>query len=594
MAFLNVNHDPRRRILSPLLEEEDEHGFDKPPSLEDYLPDDARAVLASAGDQTSDGSDVDQSHKEVSNEEITLNVGLSEDVFFEDNLSEEEYLSEDSMSVDSGASDFDTDLEIDEETWLNPNKTDHDTTGKTKYMKICDEMGINPVSCFVKNLQNKELKLRFHGLGPQGIKAISRPLETNTNVEILNLEGNGIDNQGAKCICRVLRENLFLTEVVLSENKIATEGAIALCQFLKGNRNLKKVDLTGNVIGDAAGQSFYEVLKGNPVLKELLLANNQFEEGAAKAFKDALQDNEHLELLDLSWNHFKTRGSIAISEGLQENVGLKRFKFAKAGLAKDGSAAMALALKNNRTLLELDISFNRISMEGAHSIASGVKENDVLQVLKIGNNPFDSDGAQVIIEAIDLNECSAIKHLDFSNIMVKIEFDKIQQRLKKERDMVIVNEGVLPEIHPKNGTYARLSAFRRDPIETFKKYAEFSGVKLTDIFNSGDHVRINASEFKTLVKGSGIEIPDEQLTVLTRTLEENGSINYWKILDGEVAGLSENMGRNLSVSDSDRPESREKSAKGKLRKKSEESDQNTERQTKSAKQKNRKKEKKKK
>lgn len=63
--------------------------------------------------------------------------------------------------------------------WLNPNKTDHDTTGKTKYMKICDEMGINPVSCFVKNLQNKELKLRFHGLGPQGIKAISRPLEVS-------------------------------------------------------------------------------------------------------------------------------------------------------------------------------------------------------------------------------------------------------------------------------------------------------------------------------------------------------------------------------------------------------------------------------
>jgi len=38
--------------------------------------------------------------------------------------------------------------------------------------------------------------------------------QTNTNIEILNLEGNGIDAQGAKCLCRVLRENLFLTEVV--------------------------------------------------------------------------------------------------------------------------------------------------------------------------------------------------------------------------------------------------------------------------------------------------------------------------------------------------------------------------------------------
>jgi len=62
---------------------------------------------------------------------------------------------------------------------LNPTRCDHDTTGRTKYMKVCTEMGINPVSFFIKNLEQKELKMRFHGLGPLGIKAISIPLEVS-------------------------------------------------------------------------------------------------------------------------------------------------------------------------------------------------------------------------------------------------------------------------------------------------------------------------------------------------------------------------------------------------------------------------------
>lgn len=47
--------------------------------------------------------------------------------------------------------------------------------------------------------------------------------------------------------------------------------------------------------------------------------------------------------------------------------------------------------------------------------------DNVYLLLQIGNNPFDSEGAQVIIEAIDLNECSAIKHLDFSVSKIECE-----------------------------------------------------------------------------------------------------------------------------------------------------------------------------
>ena len=91
-------------------------------------------------------------------------------------------------------------------------------------------------------------------------------------------------------------------------------------------------------------------------------------------------------------------------------------------------------------------------------------------------------------------------NLLFQNMLVKNDFAAIERRLFDTRDIKVAHEGVLPEIHPKNGNYARLSAFRRDPVETFKKYAEFSGVNLESVFNVKRKVKIDSEEFKTLIK----------------------------------------------------------------------------------------------
>ena len=38
--------------------------------------------------------------------------------------------------------------------------------------------------------------------------------QTNTSIEVLNLEGNAIDAEGAICLTKVLKENFFITELV--------------------------------------------------------------------------------------------------------------------------------------------------------------------------------------------------------------------------------------------------------------------------------------------------------------------------------------------------------------------------------------------
>ena len=54
-------------------------------------------------------------------------------------------------------------------------KDEYDPTGCKDYFKICNALGIIPVSSFVKALREgkSEVLLKHHGLGPKGAKAIA-------------------------------------------------------------------------------------------------------------------------------------------------------------------------------------------------------------------------------------------------------------------------------------------------------------------------------------------------------------------------------------------------------------------------------------
>lgn len=462
--------------------------------------------------------------------------------------------------------DYETDLEFDEEKWLYPERFDLDLTGEARYVKVCEEMGISPTSYFIKHIQDRELKMKFHGLGPQRMKALAVPLQMNTNIEILNLEGNAIDEDGAICLTKVLKENFFITELVLAENNLRTEGGKAIAEMLINNRNLYKVDLTNNDIGDGAAPTFCEVLMNNKLLKILLLGNNSFEDEGARLFKSAMSDNTTLEVLDLSWNNFKNKGAILLAEGIQENVGLKSFNMAMAGLGREGAEAISRALKENRTLLELDISLNRITLDGATAIARGIKENDTLTVLKCGSNPFDSDGAMVILEAVDMNDVSELKLLDFSNIMVKMDFAKLQCRLQDERGMRIINEGVIPEFARTNS--ARHTAFRVDPIGTFKHNAERAEVDLGELLGPylDEEYSIDIKEFKTLIKDAKIDLTPEQLNIVALRLALDGRVQCRTLFDipEEDSDKSNGTSRNDSPASTGRPDKQKRGTPGPL------------------------------
>jgi len=70
--------------------------------------------------------------------------------------------------------------------WINEEQKElqNDITGDKKYIHICNETGVIPVSYFLRHLEEKEFTMKFHGLGPLGAKAISFPLKVTCHLLI--------------------------------------------------------------------------------------------------------------------------------------------------------------------------------------------------------------------------------------------------------------------------------------------------------------------------------------------------------------------------------------------------------------------------
>nr|KAF6501212.1 leucine rich repeat containing 74A [Molossus molossus] len=119
----------------------------------------------------------------------------------------------------AGRENSETDLEIEDTEKLF-------TTGqKELYTEACKLMGVVPVSCFLRNMEESYMNLNHHGLGPHGTKAIA--------IALVNISDNALGLEGAKIISEFLQRNSSsLFNLQLSGNNFKDDSAELLCQAL--------------------------------------------------------------------------------------------------------------------------------------------------------------------------------------------------------------------------------------------------------------------------------------------------------------------------------------------------------------------------
>ncbi|XP_069788770.1 leucine-rich repeat-containing protein 74B isoform X2 [Narcine bancroftii] len=400
----------------------------------------------------------------------------------------------------------------------------YDSTGKTNYRQACEMYGVVPISNFLRNMNSAELSLMHYGLGPQGAKAISVSLITNTTVVKLNLKDNWLEAVGAKAIAEMLKENCYITDVDLSDNQLGTEGAKAISTMLMENTVLLRIVLSGNNFDDYAAKYLSEPISNPLKLQILNLSHNRISNAVGNELGNAIAENAGLKELNLSWNYLRGKGCIGIAEGLRDNIFLRVLDLSYNGFGNEGAKALGEALKVNNVLEHLNISNNRISAEGAVLLSLGLKANFTLMVLKMARNPMRSAGCYGILKAIKENPKSAIKSLDFSDIRVNNDFEDLFNSIKDQAPNLEVK-------HEGNVDRFKKSRSKADPLTKLKEYMKENHLQLEDFLDAFDlqaNRRIRLHKFQEGLKNARVPLNDVEQQKLMDLLDKgsDGEIDF--------------------------------------------------------------------
>ncbi|XP_063313135.1 leucine-rich repeat-containing protein 74B isoform X1 [Pelobates fuscus] len=407
--------------------------------------------------------------------------------------------------------DWDTELE-DEEV-----KESYDSTGKAKYLSVCQFFGVVPVSYYLRHIQDSVLVMRHHGLGLKAVKALALSLMTNTSIVSLDLSDNWLEGDGAAAIADMLKENCYISEIYLSDNRLGLKGAIALSHMLVENTTLRKINLSGNEFDDQTAPYLSGALINNQKLESVDLSHNLFGDRSGEILGTAIAENTGMLELNLSWNCFRGKGAIAVAKGLGANIFLRVLDLSYNGFGNNGAAALGEALKINNVLEELNISNNRISLQGAVRFALCLKENKNLKALQMSRNPMKSEGCFAVLKSIQANPGAAIESLEFCDIVVNKEFDDLYSALKE----------TMPNLSIKHGGNADLfkrSSMKADPLDIVRQYIKENSLHPAEMFTQTDKSNLmNYEEFQQELTATGIIIPKDVAGKVIEFLDKDKS-----------------------------------------------------------------------
>ncbi|XP_060684990.1 leucine-rich repeat-containing protein 74A [Hemiscyllium ocellatum] len=419
--------------------------------------------------------------------------------------------------------DYDTDVELD-------GKPGETVTEEQVYRRACEEVGVSPISYYIRHHHDAHLNLNYRCMSPKAVKALSIALVTNTAVTTLDLEHDGINAEGVQYLMEMLVENCFIQTLNLSNNELRTWGVEVLCKLLPLNISLKCIKLSGNKLKCNAASYFADTLSSNFRISELDLSYNQFGDKGAEFLGQMLATNESLEILNLQWNQIQTEGAVALSAGLRMNITLKSLNLSYNGFGNEGALAMGETLKFNSTLLDLNLGSNHINNEGVNMLCKGLDVNENIKILCLSNNPITVDSAIRLLEVVRKNEKSNLEKININNVLVNENFMELLKSITQDRpQFVIETKGV-------GGSIAGSRKHRPDPMKVIQDYLDKHKLRLSDFFRNMDkagNMSVPNSDFKKALQQFNIPLDLIQIEELLSKLDRDntGSIDYRNLVD---------------------------------------------------------------
>ncbi|XP_072350284.1 uncharacterized protein [Scyliorhinus torazame] len=414
--------------------------------------------------------------------------------------------------------DYDTDVDLE-------GKPGETITEEQVYRKACEDVGVSPISYYIRHHHDVHLNLNYRCMSPKAVKALSIALVTNTSVTTLELEHDGINAEGVQYLMEMLVENCFIQTLNLSNNELRTWGVEVLCKMLPLNISLKCIKLSGNKLKSKDAAYFADTLSSNFRISELDLSYNAFGDKGAELLGQMLATNESLEKLNLRWNQIQTEGAVALSAGLRMNVTLKVLDVSYNGFGNEGVLAMGETLKFNNTLLELRLDTNHINNEGVTMLCKGMDINDNVKLLCLSNNPITVDGALRLLEVVRKNDKSNLETIRLKNVLVNETFMELLKNITHDHPQFqIETKGI-------GGSIVGSQPGRTDPMKVIQDYLDKRKLRLSDFFRNMDKVgnmSVPVSDFRKALQQFNIPLDLVQVEELLSKLDHDntGAIDY--------------------------------------------------------------------
>lgn len=409
---------------------------------------------------------------------------------------------------------WDTDLEAEDI------KEPYDHTGRSSYINRCRQLGVTPISYFLRHMKDKELDLRYHGLGSRGARAVTPTIATSCHIHKLDLTDNNLSRSGGLALCDMIQENCFISELVLSSNKLNL-CIWDLCDAIILNDSLTHLTLSDNDFNDYSAPVIAKLIRNAKKLEHLDLSHNKFESRSGKVLGPALSENATIKHLNLSWNNLRSTGFEILATGIKGNCALKHLDLSWNGIDRGVAKVLGEALKSNNTLEYLDISNCRVNPECSVLIGLGLSCNEILKEIKMVRNPMESAGCYAICAAVLRNPKPAIEKLNFQHSHVNEDFHDLFEQLKEKLpDIKVIYGNQEAKKKPKAMIH---------PMALLVRYLDDNNIRLADCFGKFDEdgsMTVTHEEFIKGIESIGLRLDDVQKTFLLNEMDRDG--------DGEI------------------------------------------------------------
>ena len=267
----------------------------------------------------------------------------------------------------------------------------------------------------------RKLNLGLCSIGDGEI--VSKLLESNSNLKVLDLRSNNLNSKGLLYLTNFLKFNSTLVSLNLTENDIGDSDMEYLADMLKINISLKTLKLAMNMISSKGLNLLTNALKTNNSLTELDLGCNDISE--VNFLEELFQNNKSLAKINLNHNELVNNEIQKLSQLLEKNSSINSIHLASNCFGDDGAYFLAGMLKNNNYLTYINFEDNHDITEKSIKYFEEIFEiNTNLTHLTFWNYNISDEETELIDKRLKINRINK-KRLQCLQVLCLEKMDRL-------------------------------------------------------------------------------------------------------------------------------------------------------------------------